>query len=279
MSQSLRSSYNPHVPNHLTTDSAVRGLLIEGGEVAGVVTEHGEIRCKQVVMAGGAWASSFCKQLGIKFPQASVRASVLSVTPGVEGLPDALHTQRASVTRRGDGGYTLAISGCAQVDFSFQKLRFAPHFVPMFKERWRSLSLGFGTGANATHETCKHWDLDRVTPMERVRILDPTPDGKIIAETLRRAQDLLPALRQARPAQSWASFIDSTPDGVPVIDAVQSLPGFYLAAGFSGHGFVIGPGAGPLIADLVTDMPPIVDPAPYRLDRLNTSARGTVPKS
>ena len=171
-------------------DCAVRGLLIEGGQVAGVVTEHGELRCKQVVMAGGAWASSFCNQLGIPFPQVSVRASVLSVAPGIEGLPDALHTQQASVTRRGDGGYTLAISGRAQMDFSAQKLRFAKHFFPMFKERWRSLSLGSGTAAKTTHETRKHWALDRETPMERVRILDPAPDRKTIAETLRCAQAL-----------------------------------------------------------------------------------------
>ena len=112
--------------------------------------------------------------------------------------------------------------------------------------------------------------------MERVRILDPAPDRKTIAQTLRRAQSLLPELHQTREAQSWASFIDSTPDGVPVIDAVDAVPGFYLAAGFSGHGFGIGPGAGHLIADLLTDMPLIVDPQPYRMDRLKTSARGKV---
>lgn len=257
---------------------AVRGVLTEAGHVSGVVTERGEVRARQVVMAGGAWASSFCNQLGIQFPQATVRASILSVAPGIEGLPDALHTRRASVTRRADGGHTLAISGRAQMDFSFQKLRFASHFSPMFKERWRSLSPGFGIEANANHETRKHWALDRETPMERVRTLDPTPDRKTVAETLRRARALLPALRQARTAQSWASFIDSTPDGVPVIDAFDALPGFYLAGGFSGHGFGIGPGAGHLVADLLTDMPPIVDPEPYRMDRLKTSARGSVAK-
>jgi glycine/D-amino acid oxidase-like deaminating enzyme len=54
--------------------------------------------------------------------------------------------------------------------------------------------------------------------------------------------------------------IDATPDGVPVISEVPSLPGFYIASGFSGHGFGIGPGAGHLMADLVTNATPMRRP-------------------
>jgi glycine/D-amino acid oxidase-like deaminating enzyme len=46
------------------------------------------------------------------------------------------------------------------------------------------------------------------------------------------------------------------------------LPGFHIASGFSGHGFGIGPAAGQLMADLVTGAKPIVDPRPYRFERL-----------
>jgi glycine/D-amino acid oxidase-like deaminating enzyme len=52
-------------------------------------------------------------------------------------------------------------------------------------------------------------------------------------------------------AQAWGGFVDATPDAVPVIGEVPRLPGFFIASGFSGHGFGIGPGAGRLIADLV----------------------------
>ncbi len=39
-------------------------------------------------------------------------------------------------------------------------------------------------------------------------------------------------------------MIDVTPDAVPVIDAIDAIPGFHVATGFSGHGFGIGPGPG-----------------------------------
>jgi glycine/D-amino acid oxidase-like deaminating enzyme len=63
---------------------------------------------------------------------------------------------------------------------------------------------------------------------------------------------------------------------VPAIGEVEGVLGFILAAGFSGHGFGIGPGAGHLIADLITGDEPIVDPRPYSPARLNRSAWGKV---
>ncbi|PZU94990.1 MAG: D-amino-acid oxidase [Chelatococcus sp.] len=255
---------------------AARGLETAGGRVSGVVTEKGTIRTATVIHAGGAWASSFLNQYGIRFPQSSVRSSILSVAPGATGLPDALHTTEVSVTRRSDGGYTLAISGGARVDPTPQQLRFARQFVPMFLRRWRNLAIGGLEGWRSGHETLARWRLDAPTPMEAVRILDPTPDARQVAETHRRAQRLLPGLESVPVAARWAGYIDSTPDGVPAIGELAGLPGFILAAGFSGHGFGIGPGAGHMIADIVTGAKPIVDPVPYRPERLQGSAFGKV---
>ncbi|TPM24640.1 FAD-binding oxidoreductase [Mesorhizobium sp. B2-3-5] len=255
---------------------AARGIQTEGGRLSAVVTENGTIRTKVAVLAGGAWASSFCHQFGFRFPQASVRSSILSVSLGAEGLPDALHTARISVTRRGNGGYTLAISGRGRVDVTPQQLRFSSQFVPMFLKRWRSLAPGGLQGMRSGHETLQLWRLDQPTPMERMRILDPAPDQATIRLTHARALELLPALRKTTISAAWAGYIDSTPDGVPAIGEIPTLPGFFLAAGFSGHGFGIGPGAGHLVADLVVGSEPIVDATPYDPRRFDASAWGKV---
>jgi len=255
---------------------AARGLETEGGRVSAVVTERGVIRTRVAILAGGAWSSSFCRQAGIRLPLASIRSSILSVSQGARGLPDAIHTSTVSVTKRGDGGYTLAISGRGRVDPSAQQLRFVPQFLPMFLRRWRSLLPGGLEGVRSGHETLRRWRLDAPTPMERVRILDPAPDQGTIQLTHRRALELLPALRDTKITAAWAGYIDSTPDGVPAIGEVSSLPGLILAAGFSGHGFGIGPGSGHLVADIVTGAAPIVDPKPYRPDRFAGFAVGKV---
>lgn len=257
---------------------AARGIETEAGAVSGVVTEKGTIRTRVAIMAGGAWTSSFCNQMGVRLPLASVRSSIMAVSPGAVGLPDALHTADVSVTRRGNGGYTLAISGRGRVDPTAQQIRFAPQFLPMFRHRWRSIMLGNLDGIRSGHETLSRWKLDQPTPMERMRILDPRPDQATIRLTHARALDLLPALRSTQIAATWAGYIDSTPDGVPAIGEIDNLKGFILAAGFSGHGFGIGPGAGHLIADIVTGDEPIVDPKPYHPNRFSGFNVGEVAK-
>jgi glycine/D-amino acid oxidase-like deaminating enzyme len=42
-----------------------------------------------------------------------------------------------------------------------------------------------------------------------------------------------------------------TPDWHPIIDEAPGARGFYLAVGFSGHGFKLSPAVGEMVAELV----------------------------
>jgi glycine/D-amino acid oxidase-like deaminating enzyme len=107
-----------------------------------------------------------------------------------------------------------------------------------------------------------------VSPFERMRILDPPPDQQLVQKSLARLAVNYPQLKDLKIGASWGGFIDSTPDGIPVISAVDPLPGLFVSTGFTGHGFGIGPAAGRLAADLVAGDPPIVDPRPFRYSRM-----------
>jgi glycine/D-amino acid oxidase-like deaminating enzyme len=102
---------------------------------------------------------------------------------------------------------------------------------------------------------------------ERCRVLDPSPDRAAINGAMSVASRDLPFLSGAGVAETWAGVIDGTPDALPVIDAPASRPGLVIAAGFSGHGFGLGPGAGRLAAELAAGVRPCVDPSPYTLAR------------
>ena len=64
-------------------------------------------------------------------------------------------------------------------------------------------------------------------------------------------------------------MIDAPPDFVPVMDAIPDYPGLYLATGFSGHGFGIGPGAGRVMARLVQGKPAEHDLTRFRFSRFS----------
>ena len=102
---------------------------------------------------------------------------------------------------------------------------------------------------------------------EAVRILDPTPDTHILAKAHANLAAAFPVFAGVKIIETWAGLIDVTPDVVPVIGPVPEVPGFFLASGFSGHGFGIGPAAGRLMADIVAGDTPIIDPKPLRFER------------
>ena len=62
-------------------------------------------------------------------------------------------------------------------------------------------------------------------------------------------------------------MIEASPDILPIICEAEALPGYFIATGFSGHGFGIGPGAGRAIADMVAGAPAMYDMSPFRLTR------------
>jgi glycine/D-amino acid oxidase-like deaminating enzyme len=146
-------------------------------------------------------------------------------------------------------------------------IRLFRDYLPAWKAEWRDLKIRPGRRFVEEWQRKRTWSLDEQTPFEEVRVHNPAPNAKVIAGGMAHLQRILPAFRDARVTDSWGGMMDVTPDAVPVIGPVAPIPGLFVAAGFSGHGFGIGPGAGKLMADLVTGAAPRVDPAPYRLDR------------
>ena len=122
------------------------------------------------------------------------------------------------------------------------------------------------------------WSFDAPTPFERHRIYAPPPDDRVAAPALAKLKAVYPALGSLGVGGIWAGWIDLTPDSLPVISPVETLPGFFLAAGFSGHGFGIGPGAGRLAAELVAGDAPIIDPTAFRYSRLVDGTNLSVPE-
>ncbi|NMJ42922.1 FAD-binding oxidoreductase [Roseomonas sp. JC162] len=247
---------------------AVRGLDTTGGRVSGVFTEKGRIGAQAVVLAGGAWASMFLRRHGADMPQSSVHSTIFATTPAKQVSGRPLYTPDFILTPLLDGGYLVAARARGRLELTPAGIRYARQFLPSLRKNWKMVELRFGRsffeGPDALHGK---WSFDRPTVFERMRVLDPKPKASIVEPTLREIVAIYPELAGIRAARLWAGWIDSTPDAVPVISPVEALPGLVVAAGFSGHGFGIGPGAGRLAADLATGAPPVVDPAPFRLSR------------
>ncbi|MCM2475544.1 FAD-binding oxidoreductase [Rhizobium sp. CG5] len=252
----------------LHQNCAARGLETSGGRVSAVVTEKGVIRANAVLLAGGAWSSLFCRHEGLGLQQACVRSTSFFTAPTANVTEGGLSMDDVTIRRRLDGGYTVGLSGRGTVEISPQGLRYAKPFWPMFKERRAKLKFAIGRSFFEGPEAFMRWTNDRPSPFERIRTLDPSADPALVDKGVQFLRKAYPELADLKVMQSWGGLIDCTPDAIPVISAVESMPGLYLSTGYSGHGFGIGPGAGRLAADLIAGDTPIVDPHPFRYSRM-----------
>ena len=95
------------------------------------------------------------------------------------------------------------------------------------------------------------------------------PTAADVESIVARVGHVLPIAAQAPIARTWGGLIDMTPDALPVLDAPAHLSGLVVAAGFSGHGFCLGPVSGLLCADLALGRIPRHDLSAFRLARFS----------
>jgi len=91
-----------------------------------------------------------------------------------------------------------------------------------------------------------------------------------LAGAIARVSAVLPIAAEASVARLWGGLLDVTPDALPVLDRVPEVGGLVVAAGFSGHGFGIGPAVAEGLAALALDRAPPLSLDAFRFERFVT---------
>ena len=245
---------------------AARGIETAAGRCSGVVTERGVIKTQRVVLATGAWTGVLCESLGISLPLMPMYATMSSLAPfaGVPRIP-ADHG-KAGWRPEPDGGCSVGWRAVV-VPVDRDSMRYGARFTDLMREMWSSAALGIGSETLHSFLTPTRWKLDGPSPFEAIRILEPAPNPAFARQVFADLQAVLPAFRGTHLRETWAGALLATPDNLPILSAVDAVPGLFVAAALD-NGLSIGPSAGELMADLATGATPRVNVAPYRLSRL-----------
>ncbi len=254
---------------------AARGIERENGAVSAVVTEAGTVKTPQVIVASGAWSSLFLRNAGVSIPQLSVRASVVAVDAAPMTYQGGGADSDIAFRTRKDGGYSLAAGGFHEFLIGPDAFRALGKYLTQIKHD------PFGTryvpaapkGYPDAWGTPRRWDLDRASPFEAMRVLNPTPNAKKVAGLVSDFAELFPDLGPVTAKGEWAGMIDTMPDLVPIVDHAADVSGLTIATGMSGHGFGIGPAIGRILADMVTGKPAGYDLSRFRFSRFTDRSR------
>ena len=250
---------------------AVRALDMEGGQIAGVITEKGRIKASQVVLCGGAWSTYFAANAGLDLPQLAVRSTVGRTEAAPHAYAPNISTPGLTLRRRADGGYTITSGDVVEHYVGGNSFRYLGKFRKLLQKTARDVKLipMAPKGYPGSWGNPRRWKADEESPFERQRVVNPAPSKEVIKRIEERLPTIFPELAGTKLAEAWAGMIDVTPDAVPYIGEDHRMPGLYYATGLSGHGFGIGPGVGRIMADTVLGKPSGHDLNRFRTNRFS----------
>jgi len=115
-----------------------------------------------------------------------------------------------------------------------------------------------------------------VTPMvDNIRVagfveiagLDAAPDMAREAVLVNHAKKLFPHLDVTQKKSFWLGFRPSTPDSLPVLGGLDSMPGLYFGFGHGHTGITGAPASAEILANMITGVANTMDVAPYNIKR------------
>jgi sarcosine oxidase subunit beta len=215
-------------------------IVREGDRVTGVRTSEGVIACERVLLATGCWTASLAATAGVAVPIWPYARSIMESRP----YP-AL--SRVPMTIEWESGFHFRPKGAAQ--------RFAmPNLT------------GDGQVEKGPGAPPVSYVPGEFAPLAVPQSLEPW----VRARAARRH----PLFADLRVTSSWSCYYEMTPDDHPIVGAVPGVAGLYLAAGFSGHGFMHTPATAQLVVEEMLDgRARTIDIGDLSLERFQTGRR------
>ncbi len=92
-----------------------------------------------------------------------------------------------------------------------------------------------------------------ITPDPKIPGTDSDNTSVFLPQVIKRMTQLYPRLRNLRVRRTWRGLYPMTPDGFPIVGYSREIGNLFLATGMCGQGFMIGPGLGEIVTEIIVD--------------------------
>ena len=250
------------------------GFVTSGQQITGVRTREATVSCGVVLIAGGMWTPDLCDLLGLHIPMQRVRAPAAETGPlPANTIPGFLRgstfgaRQNANGSVRITGGYRYS---AMLHDFSFRDLRDLKVWGPALWKNRKDVSFRVSPQL-MSKELGSAWERLRAGRNSQVFVpqgYDPSSRRRDRQKQFEHLARLVPAVRNTQIEQTFAGVMDLIPDLQPVIGKIPGWDNAFISSGFSGHGYMNGPGACQAMAGLIMEQNAGIDIGAYRPERL-----------
>ncbi len=92
-----------------------------------------------------------------------------------------------------------------------------------------------------------------ITPMPKIEGHDSDNTSSFLPHIISRMLTIYPRLRNLRVRRTWRGLYPMTPDGFPIVGYTNEFDNLLLTVGMCGQGFMLGPGLGKVLTEIIVD--------------------------
>ncbi|WP_339272484.1 FAD-dependent oxidoreductase [Paenibacillus sp. FSL W8-0426] len=228
--------YGARLRNHMPVTAI---LLDAKRRIRGVETAAGTIHTRTVINAAGVWSKHIGQMVGLDIPIEPRKGHIL-----VASRWESIGKRKVM-----EFGYLMSkFGGKRSVEPKFEQYGIALVFEP-------TASQNFLIGSS-----------------RQFAGMDARVDQEVIQLIAERAIRFFPVLKQVPLLRTYAGLRPWTPDHLPIVSAVDEIPGFYVAAGHEGDGISLAAVTGKVMSEMLKGVPTCIPVDPLRYDRFRREA-------
>lgn len=206
-----------------------------------IETTNGTYRAEKVVNAAGVWAPFIGKMVGIDIPIIPRKGHIIV---GSRSEPVMLRNVM-------EFGYLMNKFGRERIADE----RTAKHGVALVLEPTESQNFLLGSSRQFVG-------------------YDSSIDIQVVHTLAKRALRFFPKMNDFKIIRTYTGFRPFTEDHLPIVSAVEEVPGFYIHAGHEGDGISLAAGTGKLMQQIISEEEDkILSPEPLRFDRFKKAKK------
>lgn len=194
-------------------------------------------------------------KLGAEFRFNSGITGFIKENGAVKGVLTSEGEYRAALTVNAAGAQAAALSALAGVKVPVRPDCHEAGVTEPVKKFFEPMVVDIRPGERSKNYYFYQNSEDQIvfclTPNPPIWGEDRRSTSEFLPEVSRRMIGLMPALANIKVRRAWRGLYPMTPDGFPIVDFPRSAPGYALAVGMCGQGFMLGPGLGWALASVI----------------------------
>ena len=192
-----------------------------------------------------------CREMGVKIYTGVKAKRLIEQNKKIKGIDTSMGEIESSKVLVATGYGTKELLKTVNIDFPLKNYPHHALITEKYKEAFKPLVIDWASSTYVVQT--KDGNFLMGTEVEEEPDTPLTTRIDFFEQIVKPVLKLFPWMQEIHILRYWTGYYVTSPDRHPILGPMEEIEGLYVAAGYSGHGFMMGPIVGKLLAEWIVD--------------------------